>query len=76
MDNVVFVNFGQQEPVLFSRVDQVSDSIEAYLDQLRGSGLDEDDVIDVRDAITSYDAYAVSDDVVQSFADTFNSQYL
>ena len=78
MDNVVFVDFGQrvQEPILFSFVDQVSDSIDAYLDQLRSSGLDEDDVADVRDAIVSYDIYAESDDVIQSFADTFNSQYL
>jgi hypothetical protein len=40
-----------------------------YLDDLRKQGIDEDDILEVADAISSYDIYRASDEVVQQLAD-------
>jgi hypothetical protein len=65
MDNVIHVDFSNkanEERLTMSALDY-------YLDGLRTLGLDEDDVLDVADAINSYDEYITADDVVQKFAD-------
>jgi hypothetical protein len=59
----------------FTSVPDMS-SLEAYLDSLRAMGAEEDDIIDIREAINDYEAYKNADDEIQSFADGWISQFL
>lgn len=81
MSNVIHVEFGKKnvecqqcvtvEPDLtayFISTDQDSCLFE-YLSQLRDQGIDDDDILDVADAINDYEVYQASDEVVQQLAD-------
>ena len=76
MDNVIHVDFtnkttedeGVQDNEFVIGV-HLNTPLDHYLDSLRTLGLDEDDVLEVADAIEDYEIYAASDDVVQKFAD-------
>jgi hypothetical protein len=67
MDNVIHVDFGNKA----KEEDLHKSALEYYLDELRTLGLDEDDVLEVADAIVSFDAYLAADDIVQKFADNW-----
>jgi hypothetical protein len=68
MSNVIHVEFGKNtvtENIQFNE----DSSLFEYLDSLREQGIDEDDVLDVADAINSYEVYLEADEVVQQLAD-------
>jgi len=44
-------------------------SLDAYLNSLRNEGVEEDDILDVIDAINDVNVYFSSDDEVKTFAD-------
>jgi len=76
MDNVIHVNFGNKTDDIEDGQDnefvigvQLNTPLDHYLDSLRTLGLDEDDVLEVADAIEDYEIYAAADDVIQKFAD-------
>ena len=64
MNNVIYVDFKRT----------VSE-LENYLNYLRNSGLDEDDVLDLKDAIDNFDEYQGSDIVVKTLADVWFNQH-
>lgn len=82
MSNVIHVEFGKknvnnQQGVLenpssltayFNSVNEDSCLFE-YLDMLRQQGIDDEDILDVADAINSYEVYMAADEVVQQLAD-------
>ncbi len=72
MDNVIHVDFGSNavdaEDELMIEV-QLNTELDDYLDSLRELGIDEDDVLEVEEAIADYTAYAAADEVVQELAD-------
>jgi hypothetical protein len=46
-----------------------------YLNYLRAIGLDEDDVLDVQDAVLDVDHYLDADEVIQKFANDWFSKF-
>lgn len=70
MGEVIYATFGQRA------TEDTYDMLAGYLESLRFDGLDEDDVLDVEEAIRCLDCYENSDEVVRSLADTFNADYL
>ena len=72
MDNVIHVDFGNNavdaEDELMIEV-QLNTELDDYLDSLRELGIDEDDVLEVEEAIADYTVYAAADEVVQELAD-------
>lgn len=72
MSNVIHVDFGKKN----ENISGLCKDLTAYLDSLREQGLDEDDIMDVVDAINSADNYFVADEVVQQFADGWLQQFL
>ena len=73
MSNVIHVDFSKKNAIVQQ---EVPDSLTAYLDSLREQGIDDDDIMDVVDAITSADNYFVADEVVQKLADVWLEQFL
>ena len=72
MNNVIHVDFGNNavdaEDELMIEV-QLNTELDDYLDSLRELGIDEDDVLEVEEAIADYTVYAAADEVVQELAD-------
>jgi hypothetical protein len=66
---------GQVIEVDFSKKTPIDDGLSEYLDYLRGLGLDEDDVLDVQDAIRDKDKFLEADDVIQKFATAWFDQF-
>lgn len=79
MNNVIHVNFGNNvvdaEEEFVIEV-QLNTELDDYLDSLREKGIDEDDVLEVEEAINDVDVYFAADDVVQKFADEWLEQFL
>ena len=79
MNNVIHVNFGNNvvdaEEEFVIEV-QLNTELDDYLDSLREQGVDEDDVLEVEEAIADYEVYVAADDVVQKFADEWLEQFL
>jgi len=79
MNNVIHVNFGNNvvdaEEEFVIEV-QLNTELDDYLDSLREKGIDEDDVLEVEEAINDADVYFAADDVVQKFADEWLEQFL
>ena len=76
MDNVIHVDFTNKTVEAEDSQDNefvigvyLNTPLDHYLDSLRTLGLDEDDVLEVADAIDDYEIYAAADNVVQKFAD-------
>ena len=61
MNNVIHVDFRKQNTN--------TDSLEDYLQTLRINGIDEDDVLDTKEAIENYHMYETADQDIQLFAD-------
>lgn len=74
MSNVIHVEFGKKN-VVQEVFDNDSD-LTAYLDSLREQGVDDEDILEVIDAISDKDAYFAADEVVQQFADGWLHQFL
>lgn len=79
MNNVIHVDFGNNavgaEDEFVIEV-QLNTELDDYLDSLREKGIDEDDVLEVEEAIADYEVYVAADDVVQKFADEWLEQFL
>ena len=79
MNNVIHVNFGNNvvdaEEEFVIEV-QLNTELDDYLDSLREQGVDEEDVLEVEEAIADYEVYVAADDVVQKFADEWLEQFL
>ena len=71
MSNVIHVEFGNK-----NELQEVPESLTAYLDSLRGKGIVEDDILDTIDAIDDMDVYFAADDVVKAFADGWLKKFL
>ena len=69
---MIHVDFGNNavdaEDELMIEV-QFNTELDDYLDSLRELGIDEDDVLEVEEAIADYTVYAAADEVVQELAD-------
>ena len=59
---------GQVIHVDFSTRNHYQNELSAYLNYLRTGGLDEDDVLDIQDAILDKDCYFEADEIIQEFA--------
>lgn len=82
MSNVIHVEFGKKNAIVQQGVTETDPSLTAYfnsvnedsclfeyLDMLRQQGIDDEDILDVADAINSYEVYMAADEVVQQLAD-------
>ena len=77
MSNVVHVEFGKKNVDEVSQQgEQDSESLTAYLDSLREAGIDDEDILDVIDAINNVECYFAADDVVKELADGWLRQFL
>jgi len=78
MSNVIHVEFSKKnvEEISQQGVPDNPSSLTAYLDSLREQGVDEEDMLEVIDAINNQDAYFAADEVVQEFADGWLHQFL
>lgn len=76
MSNVITVDFSKRNVIGRQVNPSIGDGLTAYLDSLRESGLDEDDVLDTLDAINDMKLYFDADPEVQSFADGWLEQFL
>ena len=77
MSNVIHVEFGKKNAIVQQGVtDNNEPSLTAYLDSLREMGVDDEDILEVIDAILDKDAYFAADEVVQEFADGWLHQFL
>jgi len=65
---------GQVIHVDFSTRNHHQNELSVYLDYLRTSGLDEDDVLDIQDAILDKDRYFEADEIIQEFANSWFEQ--
>jgi tRNA(Phe) wybutosine-synthesizing methylase Tyw3 len=71
MSNVIHVEFGKRNVL-----QEVPDSLTAYLDSLREQGVDDEDILEVIDAINNVDAYFAADDEVKTFADGWLQKFI
>ena len=78
MSNVIHVEFGKKnvEEISQQGVLENPSSLTAYLYSLREIGVDDEDILEVIDAILDKDAYVAADEVVQEFADGWLHQFL
>jgi hypothetical protein len=67
MGQVIHVDFATKNPH--------DNGLAIYLNYLREIGLDEDDVLDVQDAILDKDHYFDADEVIQKFADDWFNKF-
>ena len=66
---------GQVIHVDFSTRNHYQNGLSVYLNYLRAVGLDEDDVLDVQDAILDKDQYLEADEVIQEFANDWFEKF-
>lgn len=78
MSNVIHVEFGKKNAISQqgASLSETDPSLTAYLDSLREMGVDDEDILEVIDAILDKDAYFAADEVVQEFADGWLHQFL
>lgn len=78
MSNVIHVEFSKKNAIVQQGVSlsETDPSLTAYLDSLREMGVDDEDILEVIDAILNKDAYFATDEVVQEFADGWLHQFL
>ena len=76
MSNVIHVDFSKKNVDDRQCVPGEDPSLTAYLDNLREMGVDDEDILEVIDAILDKDAYFAADEVVQEFADGWLYQFL
>jgi hypothetical protein len=76
MNNVIQVNFSKKNIMPHSGPVRDTGSLDAYLNSLRNEGVEEDDILDVIDAINDVNVYFSSDDEVKTFADGWLQQFL
>ena len=77
MGNVIHVEFGKKNRLLnLIEQQEIPDSLTDYLNSLREQGVDDEDLLDVIDAINDVDAYFAADDEVKTFADGWLQKFL
>lgn len=78
MSNVIHVDFSKKNAIVQqgASLSETDSSLTAYLDSLREMGVDDEDILEVIDAILDKDAYFAADEVVQEFADGWLHQFL
>lgn len=78
MSNVIHVEFGKRNVSLHTTTGSagIGSGLTAYLDSLREQGVDDEDILEVIDAINDKDVYFAADEVVQQFADGWLHQFL
>ena len=76
MSNVIHVDFGKKNIEQEVPGTDTAPSLTAYLDSLREQGVDDEDILEVIDAINDVDIYFAADDEVKSFADGWLHQFL
>jgi signal-transduction protein with cAMP-binding, CBS, and nucleotidyltransferase domain len=76
MSNVIHVEFGKKNEIQEVPGADTASSLTAYLDSLREQGVDDEDILEVIDAINDKDVYFAADEVVQQFADGWLRQFL
>ena len=76
MSNVIHVDFGKKNDVQDVPGTDTAPSLTAYLDSLREQGVDDEDILEVIDAINDADLYFAADDEVKAFADGWLHQFL
>ena len=76
MGEVIQVEFSKKNATQEVPGTDTAHSLTAYLDSLREKGVDDEDILDIIDAINNADAYFAADEVVQEFADGWLSQFL
>ena len=76
MSNVIHVEFGRKTNDVGLEVFGVGPDLAAYLEWLRESGVDEEDILETIDAINNVDTYLAADDVVREFADGWLEKFL
>ena len=81
MSNVIHVEFGssKDKEITMDDLQTLStnlNSLSEYLDSLREQGVDDEDILEVIDAINDKDIYFAADEVVQQFADGWLHQFL
>ena len=81
MSNVVHVDFGSSndKEITMDDLQTLStnlNSLSEYLDSLREAGIDDEDILDVIDAINNVEYYFAADDVVKELADGWLHQFL
>ena len=74
MGNVIHVDFTKKN--VAQEVSDVDSGLIAYLDDLSEMGVDDEDILEVIDAILDKDAYFAADEVVQEFADGWLHKFL
>jgi hypothetical protein len=76
MSNVIQVEFGKKNVTQEVPGTDTASSLTAYLDSLREQGVDDEDILDIIDAINNADAYFAADDEVKTFADGWLQKFL
>lgn len=66
MGEVIHVNFSKNR----------EDTISSYLESLRDMGIDEEDVLEVQDAINDLEVYMDSDEDIKIFANSYLEKFL
>lgn len=66
MGEVIHVNFSKNR----------EDTISNYLESLRDMGIDEEDVLEVQDAINDLEVYMDSDEDIKIFANSYLEKFL
>lgn len=78
MSNVVHVEFGKKNVTAQQGVPgtYIDVGLTVYLDSLREEGIDDEDILDVFDAINNVECYFAADDVVKQLADGWLHQFV
>jgi len=76
MNNVITVDFSKRNVKEQQVNPSIGDGLTTYLNGLRESGIDEDDILDTLDAINDMKLYLNADPEVQKFADGWLKQFL
>lgn len=74
MGEVIHLDFSRKN--VMQQDGMINPDLVMYLDSLREKGIEDDDILDVIDAINDTDAYFAADEVVQEFANGWLQQFL
>lgn len=75
MSNVIHVEFNKKNAIEQQEVPD-EPSLTAYLDSLRQMGVDDEDILEVIDAINDVNVYLEADEVIQEFANGWFDQIM
>jgi len=79
MNNVIHVEFSKKKVMMPQYVFEINinlTDLTYYLTSLHELGVDEDDILDIIDAIKDMDCYFDADDDIRQFANGYLNQFL